>query len=269
MVERKKEIDEFSKKITYLRRLAFHIAGLHDFWKYKDVNIKSIIDHKYEELTYEEYRGYEIEGHRKLTYDERDKIDEDIYSTDGQAYLALKGLQDTHNTYEMYTEFNPQNYSLDDIVRYKEYAGSFWYFLDKSDPLVYDFDRVNKYSMNFINELYFKIMNKPIDTENLRKDIKDMFTYFDQEVFEKHAYLTSLNSNGFSSIFKNSFLNMFIFIVLLLLSIFIYVVDGSKKFNYISTLLILSVFISNTIDLTLITYQSIKQELNIKDIFSI
>ena len=68
-IERKKEIDLLSTKITYLRRIAFHIRGLHEFWKFKDVNIKSIIDHKYKELTYEEYRGYELKGHRKFSYD--------------------------------------------------------------------------------------------------------------------------------------------------------------------------------------------------------
>src|SRR5690606_37763244 len=77
-VERKKEIDELSLKITYLRRIAYHIRGLHEFWKFKEhVNIKSAIDNKYKTLTYEEYRQYEEP--KKFTYDEWVIVDKEIF----------------------------------------------------------------------------------------------------------------------------------------------------------------------------------------------
>ncbi|AXG74492.1 hypothetical protein DVK85_09695 [Flavobacterium arcticum] len=268
MIERKKEIDKISKKITYLRRIAYHIVGFHDFWRLESVSIKSKIDSKYPELTYEIYRGDDEENRNKISQEERDQVDNDI-SMSGQAYLALKGLQDTRNSFEMFTEFNPKNYSIEDIQRYDEYVSSVWYFLDKPNQSMYDFNRVNSYSLEFVKELYFKIMNKPINDNEYRTEIKELFNHFTEDVFKKHLYLNSLNKNRYFNLFRYSFYNMLIFLIVLILSVFVYVVQGSEKFEYIATLFLLTLFISNTIDLIIITYQSIKSELNVEEVYSI
>lgn len=268
-IERKKEIDLLSTKITYLRRIAFHIRGLHEFWKFDDVNIKSIVDHKYEELTYEEYRGYERKGHRKFTYEESTKISEDIYGTDGQAYLALKGLEDGENSFSFFTEFNPKNYSLDDIVRYKEYAGSFWYLLDGSSDDIVNFRGCSRYWLQRIDELYYKILGKQIDTDNYKKDIKELLTEFDSVIFEKHYYLNSLNSTKLTDFYKKGLANMAIFLVTLIFAVFVFVLDLKNMISFLSTIILLSFFIANTIDLMIITIQSIKKELKIEEIYSI
>lgn len=268
-IERKKEIDILSTKITYLRRIAFHIRGLHEFWRFKDVNIKSIIDHKYEDLTYEEYRGYELPGHRKFTYEESTKISEDIYGTDGQAYLALKGLEDGENSFSFFSEFNPKNYSLSDVVRYKEYAGSFWYLLDRSSDEIVNFRGCTRYWLQRIDELYYKILGKQIDTENYKKDIKELLSEFDSVIFEKHYYLNSLNSSKLSEFYKTGLTNMGVFLVILILAVFVYVLDLDSLTSFISSIILLSFFIANTVDLMLITAQSIKKELRIEEIFSV
>lgn len=268
-IERKKEIDEFSKKITYLRRIAFHIRGMHDFWRHERQNLKGILDHRFDDLLYEEYRGYDLPGIRKFTYEESMQLSEDIFGTDGQAYLALKALEDDESSFAFFTEFNPQNYSINDVIRYKEYAGSFWYFLDRSDRQVYNFNRVNRYHLEFIDELYFKITGNQINQENYRQSIKDLFTLFDSEIFEKHLFLNNLNSDIFPKVFKISFFNMLVFLILLIASIIIFTIGASQNFTYIFTLTLLSLFIANTIDLIFITYQSIKTELDVQDIFKI
>lgn len=270
-IERKKEIDGFSKKITYLRRIAFHIRGMHDFWRYQPLNhnLKSKIDHHYPDLLYEEYRSYDIPGIRKFSSEELSQISKGISGSDGQAYLALKALEDDENSFAFFNEFNPQNYSLDDIARYKDYSSSFWYFLDRSDRDVYNFNRVNKYHLNFIDELYFKITGNQINQEDYRKSIKDLFSLFDSEIFEKHFFLNNLNSDIFPKIFKVSFLNMLIFLILLIISIIVYTIQPPLNFTYFLSLILLSLFIANTIDLIFITYQSIKNELDVKDIFKI
>ena len=132
-IERKKDIDLLSKKITYLRQIASYIKSLHNFWKFNDVNIKSAVEKNYPSLTYEEYRGYESPNIRQYTYEEKIIIDEKIYGSSGQAYLAIKGLIDNESPFLFISEFNPTNYSVDDIFRYQEYANSFWYLLDRSD----------------------------------------------------------------------------------------------------------------------------------------
>lgn len=268
-IERKKEIDEFSKKITYLRRIAFHIRGMFDFWRHERHNLKAIMDGKYADLLYEEYRGAEIPGIRHFTYEESEKIDKEIFGTDGQAYLALKALEDDESSFAMFSEFNPQNYSLDDIARYKEYAGSFWYFLDRSDREVYNFKRVNRYHLNFIDELYFKITGNQINQEDYRQSIKDLFSLYDSEIFEKHYFLNNLNSNIFPRVFKVSFFNMLMFLILVIMSLIFFSITINSTFEYIITIFLLSIFISNTLDLIIITFQSIKSELDVKDIFRI
>lgn len=268
-VERKKEIDEFSKKITYLRRMAFHIKGMHNFWRYKNVNLKAIIDQKYPDLIYEEYRGYEVNGIKKFTYEELSKINDDIYGTDGQAYLALKALEDNEDTLAFYEEFNPKNYSLEDIGRYYEYANSFWYFLDRSERETYDFQRVHRYTLNFIDELYIKITGTQINQGNYRESLKNLFTLFEAEIFKKHFYLTKLNSNTFPRSFQISFVNMLVFLLLLILSLFFFTISLENISAYKSTLFLISLFVSNALDLIAITYLSLKSELVVNDVFKI
>lgn len=266
-IERKKEIDVLANKITYLRRIAFHIRGMFNFWKFDQTSIKSIIDNNFPDLTYEQFRSYE--GHKKYEYEELMEIDEKIYGTDGQAYLALKGLEDGDSSFSFYSEFNPRNYTLDDIARFKDYAGSFWYFLDRSSDEIYSFDSEKRYWLENIDELYYKITNKPIDQSNYRKSIKDLLTEFDSIIFEKHYYLTSINESKKFDLFKSSFYNMSIFLTLLVLSIFVYMIDFTNLNSLLFTTILVSLFVANTLDLVLLTAYSIKSELNINEFYSV
>lgn len=268
-IERKKEIDLLSSKVTSLRKIAFHIRGMFNFWKFNNVNIKSILDHKYKDLTYEEYRGYDLPGHRKFSYDEYSKISKEIYGTDGQAYLALKGLEDGENSFTFFSRFNPKNYSLDDISRYKEYSGSFWNFLDRSDDNIVSFHSEKRYFLSKVDEEYYNIIGKQINYEEYKKDIKDMFSEFDSVIFEKHFYLNSLNYASSSKTFISSLINMVVFLILLILSVFVFVIDFNNIDTVAISVLILSFFVSNTIDLILLTIQSIKSELSINEVFNI
>jgi hypothetical protein len=268
-IERKKEIDEYSKKVTYLRRMAFQIRKMYSFWRHEGHDLKAIMDNQFPDLLYEEYRGYERTGLRKFTYKELSSIDQKIFGSDGQGYLALKALEDNENDFSFYSEFNPKNYSLDDIARYKEYANSFWYFLDQSDREVYKFERANRYHLNFIEELYLKITGTQINQNEYRKNIKDLFSSFEEGVFQKHYYLSNLNSDTFPEIFRVNFLNMLMFLILLIFSLVFYTIQLNNIPTYKITILILSLFISNAVDLITIVYQSIRHELNVKEVFKI
>ena len=52
-IDRKKDIDDLAKRLTYLRRIAFHLIGMHEFWKFNGFYPKSVIDTKYPDLTWE------------------------------------------------------------------------------------------------------------------------------------------------------------------------------------------------------------------------
>ena len=59
---------------------------------------------------------------------------------------------------------------------------------------------------------------------------------------------------------------MLVYLVILLLSIFILVLDIKEYYAFISTIFILSLFIANTFDLIIIMFYSIRKELRIDDI---
>ena len=268
-IERKKEIDEYSLKITSLRSIAFHILGLHEFWKFQDANIKSAVDYHYPDLKYEEFRGYDLPGLRKFTYEEWTEINDKIHSTSGQAYLALKGLTDGENNFSFYHTVNPQNYSLNTIQSFIEYCNSFWYLLENSDDRIVNFNGVHSHWLEPIFESHFRITGKKIKKENLKDEIKNLMVIFTTEIFEKHYYLTKLNSDFFPRIFRHNLFNLLIFLIILVLSLFVFIIDFSTFNNYFLTLILVSFFVSNTIDLFVLTLKSIRTELEITEIFKI
>lgn len=260
-IQRKYEIDRLAYKITALRKIAFHINGMHDFWDYSKT--KSLVDSKYKDLKYEHIRDESIE------YNDLVKILEEIGETSGQAYLALKGLQNEEHTFNFFREFAPQNYSVNDIDRFKEYAGSFWYLLDRSDKTKVNFNRVNKHSMNFIDKLFFQITGRQINQSDYRSEIKDLFTYFDSEVFEKHRYLTVLNTRIFPPVFLSSLINMFLFVLIMVVAFISFVSNFSLIINYWITIYLSVSFISVTTDLISIIVISLKRELKVDDFYDV
>jgi len=262
-IQRKSEIDLLSHKITAFRKIAFHIRGFHDFWKFKDNNIKSKMDHKYKHLVYEDLRN------DKFTYDELTPIIRDVGETSIQAYLGLKGLENNENSFGFFQSFNPKNYTLDEIARFEYYANGFWYLLDRSDNDIVNFKNVGRYSLDFIDELYFEITSKKINQDEYKREIKELFGHFETEIFQKHYYLSRLNSTSIPKVFISSLMNMLIFIIALISGIFIFIADFHSLKEYLFTMLVVSVFIANTVDLLILTIRSLKTELKIKEFYRI
>lgn len=259
-IKRKHEIDELSYKVTAFRKIAFHIKGMYEFWKQSAFPVKSMLEGKYKSLTYHQYRN-------ELGYEVLTRVNKEIGGTTGQAYLALKGLENNENTFAFFQTFRPINYSLENIADFKEYSGSFWSFLDRNGS--FDFKVVNTYELDMVSELYFKIMGTIPNTAKFRDDIKNLFALFEGEVFDKLFYLTSLNSKLLPKLFMSSFINLVIFILILICSLIAYSVNLSGLNSYIITILTIAIFIANTIDLIVILIAALKQELTIKDFYKI
>lgn len=62
---------------------------------------------------------------------------------------------------------------------------------------------------------------------------------------------------------------MVVFLLLLILAVFAFVLSLSEWADFTLTIILLSFFIANTIDLIIITIQSIKSELEIDEIYNI
>lgn len=262
-IQRKAEIDLLSHKITAFRKIAFHIRGFHDFWKFGKNNIKSKMDHKYNHLVYEDLRN------DKYSYDELTPVIRDVGETAIQAYLGLKGLENNENSFGFFQSFNPKNYSLDEIARFEYYTNSFWYLLDRSSDNIVNFNNVSRYSLDFIDELYFEITSKKINQDEYKRDLKELFGHFETEIYQKHYYLSRLNSTSIPKVFISSLLNMLIFILTLISGIFIFIADFDSLKEYLFTMLIVSLFIANTFDLLILTITSLKSELKINEFYKI
>jgi hypothetical protein len=262
-IQRKAEIDILSQKITAFRKIAFQIRGFHDFWKFKGDNIKSKMDNKYSHIVYEDLRN------DKYTYEEMKPIINDIGESSIQAYLGLKGLENNENSFGFFQSFNPKNYTLDEIKRFKDYANSFWHLLDRSNSNIVNLNNVGRYSLDFIDELYFEITSKKIDQGNYNKEVKELFGNFDTDIFHKHYYLNRINSTVLPRVFVSSLLNMLIFILLLISCLILFITDLGVQFEYIWAIFVVSLFIANTIDLVILTVSALKTELNVEEFYRI
>ena len=262
-IQRKSEIDELSHKITTFRKIAFHIRGFYDFWKFGKNNIKSKMDRKYKTLVYEDIRN------DRFTYDELTPIIDDVGEMAIQAYLGLKGLENNERTIHFFQSFDPKNYTLDEIARFEEYTGIFWSLLDRSSDKIVNLNKENEYSLNQIDELFFKITGRQIDKRNYNKEIKELFSYFQSEIFQKHYYLNKLNSVRIPKLFLSSLFNILVFICLLIASLMLFISNFNILIEYSSTIFIVSVFIANTVDLIILTFSALKTELKIDEFYRI
>ncbi|MHC8947729.1 hypothetical protein [Sphingobacterium hungaricum] len=264
-IERKKEIDELSLKINLLRYLSYKIIHQIDFWEIpKKGHISNIIKNKYSWLTYEVYRGED--NNHKIPYDKFEEIDREIHSTFGQTFLAFKGLIDGEDKFYEYPEVNPKNYSLDQTSKYIEYTASIWSFMDKN-PNFLDISSIHTYWQKSFGNIYLKLFNKKLNITKSHIKFKELFSYFYENILVKHNYLTQLNTISPYKTFLSLFSNLVIFIFITLGALIIKilgVVDCQLLIIYIVTL-----FISNTLDLIILTGMSIRKELEIKEIFKV
>ena len=129
-----------------------------------------------------------------------------------------------------------------------------------------NFNKENKHWLNFIEDLYFKILKRKIDKVNFRNDIKELFAYFENEIYDKFYYLTELNKKRIPFILELSMTNLFNYIIILMCSLFFLITNYSLDFKFRITIILVSLFFSNTIDLILIIYVSLNKELEINEI---
>lgn len=261
-IQRKVEIDELSSKITSIRKMASHIRGYHRFWEFNDCKVKSIIEHEYGELRFEDfYNG-------QKNYEEISKILERVGNeTMTKSYLAFKGLEDGDKDI-IFRSLALINYSLEDIDRYDEYLDFILYFIDDYKDDI-DFEADNNFWINFVPELFYKLKKRNIDKDNYTQEIKKLFDYIKEEVFTRHYYLTKLNTNPLPILFYLSFSSVIIFIILMLLSLILLVCDFGSNIEYLISISLSSLFISMTLDMIYIIFLSVRIDLNIKDFYKI
>lgn len=256
-IQRKYTIDELSHKVTLFRKIAFHIKDMREFWSQSKYNVKQKLDNKYKRLTYHQYRN--------LGYDRLQLFTKEMGDMIPQAYLALRGLENNENIYAFFAPFRPTNYTLEEISDFLEYTGSFWYMLDKGFKL----DMVTNYDKEQIKDYYRGVTGKELNNTDITKDIKTMFNDVQSEIFEKLYYLTKLNETRFPKLFLSGLTNLLIFLIILIISLVVYVINPEAMNSYYLTITLVSFFIANTVDLVVIVWLALKNELIIKDFYKV
>ena len=102
-----------------------------------------------------------------------------------------------------------------------------------------------------------------------KKDITELFGYFEAEIFDKLYYLTKLNEKRMPKLFLSGLINLSIFLMILIVSLIIYAIKPNNTFAYFSTIILVASFIANTVDLVVILGLALKAELSIKDFYKI
>jgi len=196
-IQRKTLIDEYSQKITAFRRIAHFIYSDVKFWNHFS-NVKSNCEKaNYKDLTMEDYdKNYEKEDE---TY--KNELGSD---TVVQAYLAIRDLQSSErSSFEFYRSFKLRNYTINELILYKDACNRFSYFLREKKNDVLNFWNINELKQN-----YLFITQKNIEVDNLIEPIREIFGDFEAKLLHECYYLTKLNETKLPNEFINIIVNL-------------------------------------------------------------
>lgn len=260
-IQRKATIDEYSKKVTALRRIAHRIKEDHEIWKFAPT-VKRKLDSEYPSLTVEQFRSLEYEKYSSITKE----LDGELAP---QAYMALRGLEnEEQSNFEFYRSFKLENYSLNAIANFKEYCGFFWAFCEeyKSDLT---FSNTSSFHLNPIREDFMKIMGRKIDDDNFLKEIMYLFSEFQEKIFPEMYYLTEQNQRRLEYHFMWTIINLIVYIAIMISSIVLFIQPICLWTKRLILMALTSLLIVNTVDLIAGLFMSIPRELNIKEFYKI
>lgn len=263
-IERKKEIDIYSKKLLFIRSIAYRLMNFNSLWIANSKNVKFIIQTTYSALTYEDYRNDLSKN--GMSYDEWSALNEAIVGEVGQAFLAIKGLKDYEIGMVFSSDYNYRNYELEELIRFRAYCNSIWYYLDGLSDADDRIRLISSFDRNEFENLYFKIFGKRISGIEFSNALKEPFEYIESEIFDRYIYLSHLNSNTFPDELKKMFFNLILNLIVVIMILFNFLMTFSD-FKFVPSL-ICSIFIINSLNLVYIVYNTIKEELKVNELFS-
>ena len=261
-VQRKATIDEYSKKVMALRKIAHRIMGDHKFWEFAP-KAKQNLDNKYKNLSVEQFRSQKWKDYDKLTKELGGELAP-------QAYMALRGLLNNEESdFEFYKSFNElKNYSLNEIGRFIEYCGFFWAFCDEYKQDL-TFENTSAYYLNQTKEEFVKIKGRKIDDSNILKEIMNLFSEFQEKLLPEMYFLTEQNQRKLPVHFSWIIVNLIIYIAIMIGALFLYLLPMCLWTKNTLLLILTSLLSVNTIDLIAGLFMIIPRELRINEVYKI
>ena len=259
-IQRKATIDEYSQKVTALRKIAHRIKSDREFWKIAPI-AKKKLDHEYRWLTVEEFRSLDYKSYCSITEELQGELAP-------QAYMALRGLENgEHSDFEFYRSFKLENYSLNDIGNFQEYCRFFWAFCEEyKGSLSFN---MSSFHLTPIRESFTKIMGRKVDEDIFLKEIMNLFSEFQEKILPEMYYLSERNQRKLEYHFTWTIINLIVYIVIMISSIVLFIQPFCLWAKTSILLALTSLLIVNTVDLIVGLFMSIPKELNIKEFYKI
>ncbi len=254
-IVRKQRIDEFSIKITAVRRIAALIKSQNEFWdQFANGNLRYKLDTLNRNMTLPKYLN--------LTPDEYSDFSKKVGEIPVQPYLSIKYLESPNRSIlNPFSSYNHRNYSLYELETMQNACGVLWRFFDRSFENS-DWDIINPFFKKPI------VKNLKLLYPNAASHDKALFvnTFSDiQTTMEESFHLTYLNNISIIGVFGKIILNVSVFMLILLSSIFL--LNINLMYSSKLTNIIISLFIVNMIDFLINLYQGIKKDLQIDEIY--
>ncbi len=277
----KKEIDIISRKIFGLQKITNRIQGFNKIWEFDyvlegdvedevkttKVDVKATIDNKYKSLTYYQFRG-EVEKKYEIPYERLSRLYRELGETAGQAYLAIKGLVDSGNSFQYIKKYNPKYYTLYEVGDFNNYCNSIIYFFQHYRNKINNFSFENTYFLKQFDELLEEETGRQV-VEQRRLDIlNDYFNEFVEVYFERHCYLNNLFIQYSIKRFGSLISNLSLIASILVLSFILSIISFGNGIDLVLINLFSAFFISLIIDLVLIIKNGISKELEVDEFYN-
>jgi len=217
-VDIKKNIDNLAVVINNFRNLVFRLRNIDSLWKVGKTSVNYIIRQKYPALTVNSYRNH-------LTYDEFVIVEKNINYMMGQTYLAMKGFADGDEKFTDYCDTNYRNFTLNDIERYIENSQYIWGYLDEASDATFSGVIIPPHWYDRLGEYYFNITGQTLNRDTFKNQIKDLMTYMQESVFQKHYYYNSLLQQSVPKFYVGLLINILILLSIVVVALVTFIID--------------------------------------------
>jgi hypothetical protein len=260
-IQRKIQIDGFSKKLTALRRIAHFLRSSHEFWRFNKT--KQHLDNKYKNLTLAKFM--------RMDYDKSTALIDEIEGSELTvlAYLSLKELEKpAPSSFSFYSPVWLVNYGLNDLARYQDACRRIWSFFDEFK------DRVNASLISRFEQINLIDNLKLVYPETSQFEITNsifynLFNDFPEKFIREHYYLTRLNSKPLGVSLTGLLINLTLLIVILAGGVVLLSIQMNEYYSIMLLNVIVSLFIISVIDMTINIILSIKKELTIDEHYQV
>jgi hypothetical protein len=257
-IERKKKIDEYSNKLSALRKICHFILKFNKLWKFNTV--RETITEMYPELTIQEYLSMDASSQQKLL----SEVQSDNFSVPG--YLSIKGIVgETYPKYSVYDKHWRITYSLDQINFYDSCCLEAYCFISEHKGEFPEIQALPPPDILEIKKNFNIIFPKYNYDQFDYSKLQGLFGTFHSVFLNEHYYLTRLYSSKLPEYFYGILFDLIGLIIILILGMLGTIFDFNICVIKVICCGVFSIFIGIIIDMIYLIIKATRSELKIED----